>query len=368
MVIGQLGCVFDRNSSSIGRSIVSRGQSSFVRYNDGSLWACGYNVSGCLGLGDNSNRNRFTQVTTNINNDVKQVACGYNGYAFIVKNDGSLWSTGYNYTGQLGLGDINNRSTFTHVTNNVRQVACGEGQTFIIKTDGTVWASGYNYYGQLGLGDTTQRNSFTQVTANINYDVRQVACGGEFTFILKKDGSLWSCGRNNYGQLGVGDNTNRSTFTHVTNDVKQVACGYRHVFIIKNDNTLWACGYNNYGQLGTGTTTNINAFIHVNNDVKQVDCGMYHTFILKNDGSVWSCGYNMYGQLGLVNGDNRATFTQVINNINYDVKQIICGSLHTFVIKTDGSVYGCGTTDKGEIGFGNNTTFNPTFASNGIVI
>ena len=136
----------------------------------------------------------------------------------MLKNDGTLWSCGYNYNGQLGLGDYNIRSTFTQVTtnaNDIKSVYCGEYHTFILKNDGTLWSCGYNNFGGLGLGNNITRTTFTQVTANAD-DVKSVYCGCHYTFMLKNDGTLWSCGNNSYGQLGLGDTSYRTTFTEVT--------------------------------------------------------------------------------------------------------------------------------------------------------
>ena len=58
----------------------------------------------------------------------------------------------------------------------IKQITCGSDYAVILKTDGSVWACGYNNRGQLGLGDTTNRDTFTQVTTNINNDVKQIAC------------------------------------------------------------------------------------------------------------------------------------------------------------------------------------------------
>ena len=90
-------------------------------------------------------------------------------HSLILKNDNTLWGCGRNYEGQLGLGDTGNRSTFTQITtnaDNVKEIYCGNGYTFILKNDGTLWSTGYNDYGRLGLGDTTSRTTFTEVTTN----------------------------------------------------------------------------------------------------------------------------------------------------------------------------------------------------------
>ena len=355
------------------KQIACGGGHTFILKNDGSVWSCGYNNYGQLGLNDNTNRTTFTQVTTNINNDVKQIACGYY-HTFILKNDGSVWSCGNNENEQLGLNDTTKRTSFTQVTtninNDVKQIVCGSYHTFILKNDGSVYSCGDNYYGQLGLGDYTDRSSFTQVTTNINNDVEQLACGYEHTFILKNDGSVWSCGRNYYGQLGLGNTTNQTTFTQVTtninNDVKQIACsdGGNHTFILKNDGSVWSCGENGSGQLGLGHTSAFTSFTQVttniNNDVKQISCGYNHTFILKNDDSVWSCGYNYYGQLGIGNTTTYTSFTQVTTNINNDVEQLACGGSYTFILKNDGNVYGCGYNGYGQLGL-SDTNYRTTF-------
>ena len=118
--------------------------------------------------------------------------------------------------------------------------------SLILKNDGTLWGCGYNGYGQLGLGDTNNRNIFTQVTTNTD-DIKKIYCGWNHTFILKNDGTLWSCGKNDFGNLGLGDTTNRTTFIQVTtntDNIKSVCCSMSHTFILENDGTLWGCGRN----------------------------------------------------------------------------------------------------------------------------
>ena len=122
------------------------------------------------------------------------------------------------------MGDSNNRNIFTQITTNIddiKEVCCGGDHTFILKNDGTLCGCGWNVYGQLGLGDNTNRTTFTQVTTNTN-DIKSVYCCTNHTFILKNNGTLWGCGNNDYGQLGLGDSTNRSTFTQVTTNVDNI--------------------------------------------------------------------------------------------------------------------------------------------------
>ena len=330
---------------------------SLILKNDGTLWGCGYNSDGELGLGDITNRNTFTQITTN-SDDIKSVYCG-RIHTIILKNDGTLWSTGFNDVGQLGLGDTTQRNTFTQITtntDNIKEVYCGSHHTFILKNDGTLWSTGYNNYGQLGLGDTNYRTTFTQVTTNTN-DVKSVYCGYYNTFILKNDGTLWSCGNNQYGQLGLGDTINRTTFTQITTntgDIKEIYCGTYHTFILENDGTLWGTGLNSEGELGLGNTNNRNTFTQITtntNDIKSVYCGWSHTIILKNDGTLWSTGDNSYGQLGLGDTNNRTTFTQVTTNAD-DIKQVCCGLNHTLILENDGTLWGTGYNADGQLGLG----------------
>ena len=126
--------------------------------------------------------------------------------------------------------------------------------SLFIKSDGSLWGMGPNNYGQLGDGTTTQRTSPVQIVAS---GVIDVAAGRDHSLFTKSDGSLWAMGLNIDGQLGDGTTTNRTSPVQVVSSgVVKVYGGDYHSLFIKSDGSLHAIGQNNYGQLGDGTTTN----------------------------------------------------------------------------------------------------------------
>ena len=324
------------------------------------MWGCGWN-SGTLGLGeDKESKTIFTQITTNTDN-IKSIYGGYD-YAIMLKNDGTLWGCGTNGgSGVLGLGNTATYIfTFTKITDDVKSVYCGYNHTIILKNDGTLWGCGKNESGQLGLGDKNNRTTFTQITTNTN-DIKSVYCGQNHTIILKNDDTLWGCGRNSEGQLGLGDTKGRATFTTIdTNpgNIKSIHCSSSSTLILQNNGILWGCGANDKGQLGLGDKAEITTFTKITDNVKLVNCGYNHTIILKNDGTLWGCGDNQYGQLGLGDTNSRNAFTQITTNVD-NVKSVHCEYRHTFILKKDGTLWGCGNNN-GTLGLGdrtNRTTF-----------
>ena len=124
-----------------------------------------------------------------------------------------LWTWGYNFFGQLGNGAATNRSspgTTAGGGTNWKQVAGGGNHSAAVKTDGTLWTWGYNFFGQLGNGAATDRSS-PGTTAGGGTNWRQVASGGNHSAAVKTDGTLWTCGYNVYGQLGDSTTTDRSS-------------------------------------------------------------------------------------------------------------------------------------------------------------
>jgi alpha-tubulin suppressor-like RCC1 family protein len=342
---------------------------------DGTLWTWGRGTSGQLGTNDTTNKS--TPVTTFVGGtNWKQVSSG--GYhTAAIKTDGTLWTWGSGTDGRLGRSNASvNRltpvTTFAGGTNwadtptaepeDLYTISASE-QTAAIKTDGTLWTWGPGNYGQLGTNDTTQRNTpVTTFAGGTNW--KQVSSSNQHTAAIKTDGTLWTWGAGSYGRLGTNATTQRNTpvttFAGGTN-WKQVSAGFRYCAAIKTDGTLWTWGAGSYGRLGTNATTNkstpVTTFAGGTN-WKQVSTCFSHCAAIKTDGTLWTWGLGSDGRLG--NGVTTGSISTPVTTFagGTDWKQVSVGGGqgggHCAAIKTDGTLWTWGRGDKGQLG--DNTT------------
>ena len=325
------------------------------------LWAFGKNTLGALGDRTIVNKSSPVQIGTLTN--WKQISAGgfSNSFSMAVKNDNTLWCWGNHDTstvnsgGWLGLGvggvspDISSPVQIGVLTN-WKQVSAGGEHTAAVKTDGTMWTWG-GWFGvgwaggnQLGLGSMTTsdiRSSPVQVGVLTTW--KQVSGGGFHTAAIKADSTLWTFGRNTYGQLGQGNITHGSAPIQigVLTNWKQVQCGSYATLATKTDNTLWIWGYNSTGQLGLGDVAHRSSPVQLGGVWKQASTGLGDTSAgIKTDGTLWSWGHNNYGQLGLGDIAHRSSPVQVGSLTNW--KSVSTGGLHTVASKTDGTIWAWG--------------------------
>ena len=324
------------------------------RYAGDRLWAWG---AGWFGkLGDNTTDPKSSPVQTVAGGtNWKQVTCGYYGSGAI-KTDGTLWMWGNNAFGELGDNTLTQKSSPVQTVaggTNWKQMACGYGYTGAIKTDGTLWTWGRNNHGQLGDNTIVSKSSPVQiVTGGTNW--KQMACGYGITGAIKTDGTLWMWGKDNYGQLGINSTVRKSspvqTIAGGTN-WKQVAVGGQHTAAIKTDGTLWSWGSNSYGELGDRTIIRKSSPVQTiagGTNWKYVACGYSHTGAIKTDGTLWMWGRNNSGRLGdNTEIDKSSPVQTVAGGTNW--KQVDCGQ-HTGAIKTDGTLWTWGQDGYGELG------------------
>ena len=199
------------------------------------------------------------------------------------------------------------------------------------------------------------------------------------TLVISTDSSnnLYVCGDNRFGQLGLGNTINQSTFQNPTSNISGKKIIYAvsgqglQSFILTNDssNNLYVCGSNTSGQLGLDTTTPYTTFQNatINISGKKIISASTGSmsFILTNDTSnnLYGCGSNIRGTLGLGNNTSYTTFQNP--TINISGKKIInvsCGSVSCLILTDEiqNNLYGCGDNLYGQLGLGPTTatTYN----------
>ena len=265
----------------------------------GSLHCWGRNSFGQLGDGTQTNSNTPVLATTA---DVAAVAAGQ-VHTCAVSFGGALQCWGWNQHGTLGDGTNTNSSSpvpVTGLTSGVVAVSAATSHTCALTTTGAVLCWGRNNYGQLGDGTNIDSNTPVAVT-DLASGVAAISARDEGTCAVTTTGGVACWGRNQFGQLGIGTNSDSSTPNTVfTSGMVAVSGGRWHTCALAATGAVQCWGYNFYGQLGDGTTTDSNTPVPVSGlaGAVGVAAGFRHTCAATSGGGVQCWGDNVYGQLG----------------------------------------------------------------------
>ena len=232
---------------------------------------------------------------------------------------------------------------------------------------------------------------FNQVSASI--DDRYPSYG--FSLAVGSDGNAYAWGNNQFGQLGDGTRTQRTTpvivktpdrntypdlpqdFTYV-----QVSAGYRHSLALGSDGNAYSWGYNGYGQLGEGTGTERHAPVRVRTPDRntypdlpkdftyvQVSAGNDFSLAVGSDGNAYAWGRNDNGQLGdgtyatrytpvRVRTPDRKAYPDLPQDFTY--AQVSTGLDHSLALGSDGYAYAWGCNLYGSLGNNTGGSYNPS--------
>ena len=327
------------------------------------LYSWGINSSGELGLGNTINRSSPNQIGASSTWSV--IDGSWLDGCQAIKNDGTMWSWGYNGSYQLGLGDNTSRSSPVQIGSdtNWANVAAGNDFRLAIKTTGSLWAWGENYHGAQGTGFTFDNATPVQIGTLTNW--ASIAAGSQFSASIKTDGTLWTWGNNGSdGRLGLGNTNQYSSPKQVGSltNWSKISCGVDWTISIKTDGTLWSWGNNGSGNLGQGNTTSRSSPVQVGSltNWSSVSAGGYFCSAIKTDGTLWTWGYNGYGVLGLNNASDYSSPKQVgaLTTWSKSDSAHTGYGYHIGAIKTDGTLWMWGRNTLGQLGFGNTTNYS----------
>ena len=329
----------------------------------GDVYAFGCQSEGRLGLGDTPDCPTPTKIAT-LPGPAKAVAAGY-GHSLAVLQNGDVYAFGHNSRGQLGLGDKNvDRWTPAEITTlpgPATAVAAGEGgllgdHSLALLENGDVYAFGDNGYGELGLGNKIDRWTPTKITT-LPGPARAFAAGGAFSLILLQNGDVYAFGRNDHGELGLGDKIDRWTPTKITTlpgPARAVAVGGTFSLVLLQNGDVYAFGGNWDYQLGLGDTTDRpipTKITTLPGPATAIAAGGVHSLILLLNGDVYAFGFNNHGELGLGDTAHRETPTKIAA-LPGPARAVAAGGAFSLVLLQDGDVYAFGGNSDGELGLG----------------
>jgi len=195
---------------------------------------------------------------------------------------------------------------------------------------------------------------------------------------ISESGQLFSWGRNDNGELGLGHQTNvyNPMPVQVPGDtiVKGAACGSNHTLVYSNSGDLFSCGVGKNGQLGIGKKPDfVTKLVKVETSPKVVNaaCGREFSMVVGDDGSIYSFGFPEKGVLG--NGTEGKTLERA-NKFTYEcittpwaitgirakygdnvkITNVACGAQHTCAMDDQGRIYTWGFGAYGRLGHGDN--------------
>jgi alpha-tubulin suppressor-like RCC1 family protein len=275
--------------------------------------------------------------------NVTQLSASSGWFVLSLRSDGTVWGWGFN--GFHQLGDLTQPDSFAPVQIHglpprIVQVAAGHSHGVALAADGSVWTWGTNFKGELGYPTPGGDSSPTPHQVPGLSGVTQVAAGQNFTVALRS-GEVWTWGANGVGQLGDGTLTDRTTpARNLTGyGITQVSAGGGYA-LARRPGSVWAWGYNVGGTLGNGSTAKYSATPVIvdrrTQNATQIVAGYAHAFAVDPDGSLWAWGGNEHGELGLGTAGPPVRTPQKVPGLA-GVTQLAAGSAQSMALRSDGT-------------------------------
>jgi len=346
----------------------------------GTAMGWGYNASGQVGIGVDSNGgcNCIPAPVPLLGvAEVTELAAGYE-FGLALRSDGSVMSWGYNDSGELGNGSTDLDATPKPVAGvaNAVAVAAGREHALVLLADGTLLTWGKNEVGQLGLGSATGPETCTTVQCAKRPvavpgvgDVVAIAAGNDASYALLASGTVLAWGAGENGEAGTGAAPVGSckcvpspVAVPGIGGAVAISGGQQGAAALLADGTVRAWGRNLAGELGTGSASPPGGCSCLGpvspaglSGVRQISQGGGHSLALLGNGLVQSWGVNLNGQLGIGSESAVGCFcvaTPTTIGALSDVRKVDAGGDHSVALLPNGTLTAWGENFYGQLGDG----------------
>lgn len=329
---------------------------------DGTLWAWGSNSQGQIGAGDIG---VIYDKPIKIGTQYLQAVAGQ-AHSLAIKRDHTLWAWGSNKEGQLGDGTMATRSRPVRIGRGFAQVAASSDLSLAIKLDGSLWVWGAN------RKNIVQQDIFNSddrprrpIPIRIGYGFSRIFTSDTSTIAVDKKGQAWEWRNNVFAKRKVLSEYSERP-TSLGKDFKVFSLANGRYYAIDRDARLWTWGDDYSGALwmGKDMAHAQGAPLQIGPDFAHVvtadgtGFSGIHTLAIKCDGSLWGWGRNDSGQLANKFARNQTHASQV--QVDMGFESVSLGGTHGLAIKKDGTLWGWGRSVYGQLGVGVSVRLKPT--------
>jgi alpha-tubulin suppressor-like RCC1 family protein len=336
--------------------------SVIVLSSTGTVYTWGWNGSGQAGLANTTEYHtpQIMQDTTGSSDltnivDIASTGGGWNIMLSSLVSGGHVYGAGFNGNGQLGDNSTSNRSTVvqmkgvggTGFMENIVDVDAGGHFTIMCDSSGYVYCVGYGGSGALGQGNTSNSSTPLKVkgVGGTGYleNIIKVHADDLSSLALSSTGKLYGWGRNNYGNLGDGTETERHTPVEIPltlfTSSPSVTYDGKNKLTVGGTNyadTSTVTYYSNTYNIGTAKTMYVKDageyVFKINGTDKYADSNVYVSSVDLAGATTKPIDFDGYNKLTLIDAGANA-----VSNVKYFSNTYEMGSASTFYIKDTGT-------------------------------
>jgi len=263
---------------------------------------------------------------------------------------GKAFSWGNNTNGQLGSGSVAtkmSRPSPIQKVGGIVQISAHGNHALFLQNSGSVFSAGKNESGQLGVG--TKKDSRSPLRVPLAACVRQIAAGGNASFALAADGTVWAWGYNRHGELNVGDNGPALSPRKIKglSKIVNIYAGEDNLFAVSSSGQVFALGANDIGQFGNGTSDSQSGPALANlTQPKSISVGWSQVAAVDNGSTLLLWGD--FGSISPDDFDSSEFFPRPLTDRRW--KFVSIGISNAVAIDTSNALWSWGSNEYGALG------------------